>query len=215
MNRDGDLVVMNRNGELAVVDDKGREKERYPVVYGPRSRCADGKAAAGQVLVGMGPVHDADSHRGRGEAGLSRHRGGNQRSHDEIDEVTGLASKVVIEDQGGQRQPRVSIKAIEGEGATAVETDRTIGSYALPVRAHVMVADGATVSAGEVIAKIPRETTKTKDITGGLPRVAELFEARKPKEQATITEIDGIVRFAGHPEGHAEDRGCRPTGRAR
>ena len=64
-----------------------------------------------------------------------------------------------------------------------------------------MVADGATVSAGEVIAKIPRETTKTKDITGGLPRVAELFEARKPKEQATITEIDGIVRFAGIQKG--------------
>ena len=128
--------------------------------------------------------------------------------HDEIDEVTGLASKVIIEDQGGQRQPRVSIKAVEGEGAPAVETDRTIGSYALPVRAHVMVADGAMVSAGEVIAKIPRETTKTKDITGGLPRVAELFEARKPKEQATITEIDGVVRYRRHPEGHAEDRGA-------
>jgi DNA-directed RNA polymerase subunit beta' len=95
----------------------------------------------------------------------------------------------------------VSIKAVDGEGAQAVETDRTIGSYALPVKAHVMVADGAMVSAGEVIAKIPRETTKTKDITGGLPRVAELFEARKPKEQATITEIDGVVRFAGIQKG--------------
>ena len=73
-----------------------------------------------------------------------------------------------------------------------------------------MVADGAMVSAGEVIAKIPRETTKTKDITGGLPRVAELFEARKPKEQATITEIDGVVRFAGIRRACGRSR-SRPT----
>ena len=201
VNRDGDLVVMNRNGELAVVDDKGREKERYPVVYGAKIKVRDGKkATAGQVLVEWDPYTTPILTEVAGrlvyrdiEEGIT--------IHDEIDEVTGLASKVVIEDQGGQRQPRVSIKAVEGEGAGAVETDRTIGSYALPVRAHVMVADGATVSAGEVIAKIPRETTKTKDITGGLPRVAELFEARKPKEQATITEIDGIVRFAGIQKG--------------
>ncbi len=201
VNRDGDLVVMNRNGELAVVDDKGREKERYPVVYGAKIKVRDGKkATSGQVLVEWDPYTTPILTEVAGrlvyrdiEEGIT--------IHDEIDEVTGLASKVVIEDQGGQRQPRVSIKAVEGEGAGAVETDRTIGSYALPVRAHVMVADGATVSAGEVIAKIPRETTKTKDITGGLPRVAELFEARKPKEQATITEIDGIVRFAGIQKG--------------
>ena len=72
-----------------------------------------------------------------------------------------------------------------------------------------MVADGAEVSAGDIIAKIPRETTKTKDITGGLPRVAELFEARKPKEQAVITEIDGVVRVRRLREGHAEDRDPR------
>ena len=118
---------------------------------------------------------------------------------EEIDEVTGLASKVVIEDQDGQLQPRVSIKAVEGEGAGASRPTGRSGRYALPVGRHVMVADGATVSAGDVIAKIPRETTKTKDITGGLPRVAELFEARKPKEQAIITEIDGIVRVRRHP----------------
>ena len=201
VNREGDLVVMNRNGELAVVDDKGREKERYPVVYGAKIKVRDGKkATAGQVLVEWDPYTTPILTEVAGrlvyrdiEEGIT--------IHDEIDEVTGLASKVIIEDQGGQRQPRVSIKAVEGEGADAVETDRTIGSYALPVKAHVMVADGAMVSAGEVIAKIPRETTKTKDITGGLPRVAELFEARKPKEQATITEIDGVVRFAGIQKG--------------
>jgi DNA-directed RNA polymerase subunit beta' len=201
VNREGDLVAMNRNGELAVVDDKGRERERYPVVYGAKIKVRDGKkATAGQVLVEWDPYTTPILTEVAGrlvyrdiEEGIT--------IHDEIDEVTGLASKVIIEDQGGLRQPRVSIKAVEGEGADAVDSDRTIGSYTLPVKAHVMVADGATVSAGDVIAKIPRETTKTKDITGGLPRVAELFEARKPKEQATITEIDGIVRFAGIQKG--------------
>jgi DNA-directed RNA polymerase subunit beta' len=201
VNREGDLVVMNRNGEIAVVDDKGREKERYPVVYGAKIKVRDGKrATAGQVLVEWDPYTTPTLTEVAGKL-VYRDIEEGVTIHDEIDEVTGLASKVVIEDQGGQRQPRVSIKAVEGEGAQAVETDRTIGSYALPVRAHLMVADGAMVSAGEVIAKIPRETTKTKDITGGLPRVAELFEARKPKEQATITEIDGVVRFAGIQKG--------------
>ena len=201
VNREGDLVVMNRNGELAVVEDKGREKERYPVVYGAKIKVRDGKKAiAGQVLVEWDPYTSPILTEVAGKL-VYRDIEEGVTIHDEIDEVTGLASKVVIEDQGGQRQPRVSIKAVEGEGAQAVETDRTIGSYSLPVKAHVMVADGAMVSAGEVIAKIPRETTKTKDITGGLPRVAELFEARKPKEQATITEIDGVVRFAGIQKG--------------
>jgi DNA-directed RNA polymerase subunit beta' len=201
VNRDGDLVVMNRNGELAVVDDKGREKERYPVVYGAKVKVRDGKkATSGQILVEWDPHTTPILTEVPGKL-VYRDIEEGVTIREEIDEVTGLANRVVIEDQGGQRQPRVSIKAVEGEGAGAVETDRTIGSYALPVKAHLLVADGAVVSAGEVIAKIPRETTKTKDITGGLPRVAELFEARKPKEQATITEIDGMVRFAGIQKG--------------
>jgi DNA-directed RNA polymerase subunit beta' len=202
VNRDGDLVVMNRNGELAVMDDKGREKERYPVVYGAKIKVKEGrKATAGQVLVEWDPYTTPILTEFSGKA-LWRDLEEGVTVRDEIDEVTGLASKVVIEDQGGQRQPRVTIKAVEeGEAGTAVATDRTIGSYALPVKAHVLVGDGALVSAGDVIAKIPRETTKTKDITGGLPRVAELFEARKPKEQATITEIDGMVRLGGIVKG--------------
>jgi DNA-directed RNA polymerase subunit beta' len=198
VNRDGDLVVMNRNGELAVVDDKGREKERYPVVYGAKIKVKEGRrATAGQMLV------EWDAHTTPILTEVSgklvyRDIEEGVTVRDEIDEVTGLASKVVIEDQAGQRQPRVSIKAAEdGDGPEA----RTLGSYPLPVKAHLLVGSGVLVSAGDVIAKIPRETTKTKDITGGLPRVAELFEARKPKEPASITEIDGIVRFAGIQKG--------------
>jgi len=192
VNRDGDLVVMNRNGELAVMDDKGREKERYPAVYGAKIKVKEGKrAASGQVLVEWDPyttpILTEVSGRllyGDIEEGVT--------IRDEIDEVTGLASKVVIEDQEGRLQPRVSIKD---------DQERTVGSYTLPVKAHLLVGNEAMVFAGDVIAKIPRETTKTKDITGGLPRVAELFEARKPKEQAVITEIDGVVRFAGFVKG--------------
>ena len=217
VNRDGDLVVMNRNGELAVVDDKGRERERYPVVYGARIKVTEGKKAnAGQALVEWDPHTTPILTEVSGRVAW-RDIEENITVHDEIDEVTGLASKVIIEDQSGprdvsavpphaagsvqrqERQPRVSIKEV-AEGAVAGEA-RTIGSYSLPVRAHLLVSDGGIVSAGDVIAKMPRETTKTKDITGGLPRVAELFEARKPKEQATITEIDGMIRVGGIVKG--------------
>jgi DNA-directed RNA polymerase subunit beta' len=199
VDRGGDPVVMNRNGEIAVVDDKGREKERYPAVYGAKIKIQDGRrATAGQVLVEWDPYTTPILTEVPGKL-LYRDIAEGITVRDEIDEVTGLASKVIIEDQEGRLQPRVSIKA--GDAAVPDEQAETVGRYTLPVRAHLLVADGATVSAGEVIAKIPRETTKTKDITGGLPRVAELFEARKPKEQAVITEIDGIVEFAGFVKG--------------
>jgi DNA-directed RNA polymerase subunit beta' len=200
IDRGGDPVVMNRNGEIAVVDDKGREKERYPAVYGAKIKIPDGRrATAGQVLVEWDPYTTPILTEVPGKL-LYRDIAEGITVRDEIDEVTGLASKVIIEDQEGRLQPRVSIKAAAGPGA-ALEDAETVGRYTLPVRAHLLAADGATVTAGEVIAKIPRETTKTKDITGGLPRVAELFEARKPKEQAVITEIDGIVEFAGFVKG--------------
>ena len=122
---------------------------------------------------------------------------------EEIDEVTGLASKVIIEDQEGKLQPRVSIKAPAaarrrrggraGRDASGATRCRSAPTCWWPTAPRCF--------AGDIIAKIPRETTKTKDITGGLPRVAELFEARKPKEQAIITEIDGVVEFAGFVKG--------------
>jgi DNA-directed RNA polymerase subunit beta' len=198
VNRDGDLVVMNRNGELAVVDDKGREKERYPAVYGAKIKVKEAKrVTAGQILVEWDPYTTPILTEVSGRL-VYRDIEEGKTVHDEIDEVTGLASKVIIEDQEGRLQPRISIK---DSTAPSQDDGATVGRYTLPVKAHLLVADGASVFAGDVIAKIPRETTKTKDITGGLPRVAELFEARKPKEQAVITEIDGLVRFAGFVKG--------------
>jgi DNA-directed RNA polymerase subunit beta' len=200
VDRNGDLVVMNRNGELAVVDDKGREKERYPVVYGAKLKLKEGqRATAGQVLVEWDPYTTPILTEVSGKL-VYRDIVEGMTVRDEIDEVTGLASKVIIEDQEGRLQPRVSIKGPTASGSSGDDAE-TVGRYTLPVKAHILASDGADVFAGDVIAKIPRETTKTKDITGGLPRVAELFEARKPKEQAVITEIDGIVEFAGFVKG--------------
>ncbi|MBI1892891.1 MAG: DNA-directed RNA polymerase subunit beta' [Candidatus Rokubacteria bacterium] len=190
--RNGDLVATNRNGEIAVMDDKGRERERYPVVYGAKLKVKErARIQPGQVLVEWDPYTIPILTEVTG-ALLYRDIVEGVTVREEIDEVTGLAAKVIMEDQEGKLQPRVSIKDASAQ---------TSGRYLLPVGAHLLVTDEASVFAGDVIAKIPRETTKTKDITGGLPRVAELFEARKPKEQAVITEIDGSVEFAGFVKG--------------
>jgi len=119
---------------------------------------------------------------------------------EELDEVTGLSRKVIIDHPGASYRPRISIKDEAGKTAKVPGTS-TVARYMLPVGAHIFVEKGQTVHPGDVLAKIPRETTKTKDITGGLPRVAELFEARKPKEHAIINEIDGTVEFGGYVKG--------------
>ena len=189
----GDLVVMNRNGTIAILDDKGRTKDSYQPVYGARLKVEDGqRVTAGQVLVEWDPFttsilteHTGTVHFRDVSEGVTM--------KEEVDEVTGLSQKVIVEPGTKEElQPRCSIK--DASGATVFKSQ-------LPVGAHLMVADGQHMEAGDAIAKIPRETTKTKDITGGLPRVAELFEARKPKDPAIISEIDGRVEFAGMSKG--------------
>src|SRR5215467_11393626 len=205
VNRDNDIVVLNRNGEIVVVDERGREKERYPVVPGARIKIKDeGKVTMGKLLVEWDPFTTPILTEVSGTVTFRDIVDG-VTIREEFDEVTGLARRVIIEDQEGKLQPRVSVKAPTGAGGDntpdAESVGETRGRYMLPVGAHLLVADGTEVHQGDIIAKIPRETTKTKDITGGLPRVAELFEARKPKEQAVITEIDGAVEFAGFVKG--------------
>jgi DNA-directed RNA polymerase subunit beta' len=198
-NRDGDLVATNRNGEIGVADDRGRERERYPVVYGAKIKVkADQRIKARTVLVEWDPFTNPilTEFTGRVEYQDIIE---SVTVREEFDEVTGLARKVVIEDPEGKLQPGVIIRSA-GEGQATVEAIER-HRYALPVGANLSVPDGAEVFAADIIAKIPRETTKTKDITGGLPRVAELFEARKPKEQAVITEIDGRVEMGGFVKG--------------
>jgi DNA-directed RNA polymerase subunit beta' len=202
-NRDRDIVVLNRNGEMVVVDDRGREKERYPVVPGARIKVkVDHRVKTGQLLVEWDPFTTPILTEVSGLL-VFRDIVDGVTTREEFDEVTGLARRVIMEDQEGRLQPRVLVKEVRGEAGLAdAESDGDArGRYMLPVGAHVLVTDGAEVYQGDVIAKIPRETTKTKDITGGLPRVAELFEARKPKEQAVITEIDGAVEMPGFVKG--------------
>jgi len=199
-NKAGEWVVMNRNAKIAIYDETGREREKYPVMYGAKIKIKDGdRAEIGQKLVEWDPyslliLTDAGGRVAYGDIleGVTM--------KEEFDEVTGLSRKVVIEQTGATLRPRVSIKD-EGGKTAKPSSATTTARYLLPVGAHILVEKGASVHPGDVLAKIPRETTKTKDITGGLPRVAELFEARKPKEQAVISEIDGEVSYGGFVKG--------------
>jgi len=182
--RQGDLVAMNRSGSIAVVDDRGREKERYQVVYGARLKVEEGqKVELGQVMVEWDPYTFAILTEIGGTVQFKDLQEG-ITLHEEVDEVTGLSRLVVAEAPDEKRQPAIVIKGAKGNKR-----------YLMPSRAHLMLQDGDEVFPGDILAKIPRETTRTKDITGGLPRVVELFEARKPRETAIISEIDGVVRF--------------------
>jgi DNA-directed RNA polymerase subunit beta' len=179
----GDLVVMNRQGSIAIVDEKGRERERYAVVYGAKVKVTEGgPVAMGEALVEWDPYTFAILTEIGGAVQFKDLQEG-ITLHEEVDEVTGLSRHVVADSPDEKRQPAIVIKG------------KASKRYLMPSRAHLMVQDGDTVYPGDVLAKIPRETTKTKDITGGLPRVVELFEARKPRETAVISEIDGVVRF--------------------
>ena len=194
-NAKGELIAMNRNSIMAIVDDKGREKERYPVVYGARILYDDGAAVkANQILLEWDPytfsiltevsgtVHFKDLHEGI-------------TIMEQVDEITGMSQWVVTESPDEKRVPMVVIRP---QGGGRSDEKR----YLMPTHAHLMVTDGEEVHAGDVIAKIPRATTKTKDITGGLPRVVELFEARKPRETAVIAEINGAIKFGEIAKGH-------------
>jgi len=199
VNRDGHHVVMNRNGEIAVVDETGRERERYGLVYGAHLPIGpDGEVKPGALLAEWDPytmpiLTEIPGHVRFGDIleGVTM--------EEQLDEVTGLARKVIVESKSADKRPRITLK--DADGKTAKLPNGQPARYMLPVGANITVPEDTEVGAGEILAKIPRETTKTKDITGGLPRVAELFEARKPKEYAVISEIDGVVSFGKDSKG--------------
>jgi len=198
-NREGLLVVMNRNGSIAVVDSKGREKEKYSVVYGAKLLVEnEQKVEIGQRIVEWDPYSTPILTEMGGKIALGDIVEG-ATVKEEVDETTGLSHKVII-DYPANMRPRVSIKDEQGR-TTKIPGTSNLARYLLPSGAHVLVEKNDSVSPGDILAKIPRETTKTKDITGGLPRVAELFEARRPKEQAIVAEIGGMVEFKGAQKG--------------
>ncbi len=198
---DGSLVVMNRNGEIAIVGKGGREIERYPVIYGATLKVKEGEEVkAGQVLVEWDPFTTPILTEVSGRVKFGDIIEG-VTMQERRDPVTGRISRVIVEAKDVDLRPRISIKDETGKTAKLPDNPNAEARYYLPVGAIIVVNEGDMVTAGTVLAKIPRETTKTKDITGGLPRVAELFEVRKPKEVAIISDIDGVVHFGKFSKG--------------
>ena len=199
-NKDGDWVATNRNGKIVICDEEGREKEKYSVVYGARLKVTNGhKVKSGQKLVEWDPHSMPILTEVGGKIAFGDIVDGATMKED-VDEVTGLSRKVIIDFQGATLRPRISIKD-EANKTVKIPGSNVVARYLLPTGAHILVEKGGIVFPGDILAKIPREITKTKDITGGLPRVAELFETRKPKEQAVISEIDGTIEFGGFVKG--------------
>ncbi|KIE43230.1 MULTISPECIES: DNA-directed RNA polymerase subunit beta' [Geobacter] len=199
VNSEGHHIVMNRNGELAVVDETGREREKYAIVYGAKIKAGpDQVVKPGETLAEWDPYTIPILTEVAGRIKFGDIVEG-VTMEEQLDEVTGLSRKVIIESRDPDKRPRITLK--DEAGKTVKLSEIAMGRYFLPVGANISVQEDSFVNAGDVIAKIPRETTKTKDITGGLPRVAELFEARKPKDFAVISEIDGLVTFGKDAKG--------------
>jgi DNA-directed RNA polymerase subunit beta' len=182
--RKGERIAMNRNGSLTIIDDRGREAARYQIVYGAHILVEDGeRVSQDQLLATWDPFTFAILTEVAGHVKYQDLKEG-VTFDEEVDEVTGQSRMVVKDSPDEKKQPRLEIRSA---------SNKVLKTYQMPVRANLMVSDGENVEPGDIIAKIPRETTKTKDITGGLPRVVELFEARRPAETAVMSEIDGTV----------------------
>ena len=198
--RENDLVVMNRHGEVHVLDEQNRSRGKYTVPYGAHLKVSDqSQVKHGQLIAEWDPfsipiLAEVDGTIKYGDIIEGK------TMKEEVDEVTGLSRKVITEFKGGDLRPRVSIKDSKGRTAKIPGTN-SVARHLLSVGVNIVVSEGEEVRSGDILAKIPRETTKTKDITGGLPRVAELFEARKPKDFAVISEIDGTVTFGKDAKG--------------
>jgi DNA-directed RNA polymerase subunit beta' len=198
--REGDLVVMRRHGEVHVLDEQKRSRGKYPLSYGAHLKVSDNNSVKkGQLIAEWDPFSIPILAEVDGTIKFDDIIEG-KTMQEQVDEVTGLSRKIIIEFKGGDLRPRVSIKDSKGKTAKLADSN-SVARYLLSVGVNIVVSEGDEVRAGDIIAKIPRETTKTKDITGGLPRVAELFEARKPKDFAVISEINGVVSYGKDTKG--------------
>ena len=182
----GAVIVVGRNGKLEIVDANNRVVAQYIVPYGANMMVSEGQAIEKGNVVFQWDPYTASI--------LSNNKGyvkyvdliEKVTFSEALDETTGLKQRVIVESRNRNLSPQLLIVDDKGD---------KLSNYIVPTRAHLQVQDGQKVEAGDILVKMPREIAKTRDITGGLPRVAELFEARKPKEPAVVSEIDGIVRF--------------------
>jgi DNA-directed RNA polymerase subunit beta' len=201
----GHWVAVSRSGELGVIDDFGRERERYRIPYGAVISASEGNAVQpGQILATWDPhTHPVVTEVG----GFIRFQDfiDGITVSSQVDEITGLSSTVVMDPKqrgAGGKDLRPVIKLLNSKGKEVCFANTDIPAvYALPPGALVSLEDGVQVSVGDVIARIPQESSKTRDITGGLPRVADLFEARKPKDSAILAEYSGTVSFGKETKG--------------
>jgi DNA-directed RNA polymerase subunit beta' len=199
----GHLVAVSRSGEIGVVDEFGRERERYKIPYGAVITAKEGDAVMGGQVVATWDPH---THPVVTEvAGFLKFQDfvDGMTVTTQVDEVTGLSSTVVLDTkQRGGKDLRATMKLVNNKGKEVTFANTEIPAvYTLPHGALVSLEDGAKVSVGDVIARIPQESSKTRDITGGLPRVADLFEARKPKDPAILAEKSGTVSFGKETKG--------------
>jgi len=197
VNSEGRQIVMSRACEVLLVDDKGNERSRNKIPYGARLMVDDGYIVQkGQKMAEWDPYTIPIITEKSGKVvftdmieGLS--------VRDVMDDTTGISSKVVIESKqyskGADLRPRIQL--LDSNGKKIELSNGLEAKYYLPVNAVLSITDGSEVAAGDIVARIPRESTKTRDITGGLPRVAELVEARRPKDHAVIAEVDGRIEF--------------------
>ncbi|MEF8794543.1 MAG: DNA-directed RNA polymerase subunit beta' [Thiohalorhabdus sp.] len=201
--RNGRLVVVSRNGELTLHQETGRERERYKIPYGATLTVSEGdNVEAGATLAEWDPYTMPILTEVGGMAHFQDIESGVTATQ-QTDEVTGLTSLQVTDVSGAKgrdMRPRIELVSQSGEAVQIPGTDLP-ARYYLPAGAIININDTDYLHPGDVLARIPRETSKTKDITGGLPRVAELFEARKPKEHAVLAENDGVVSFGKDTKG--------------
>ncbi|PIE70318.1 MAG: DNA-directed RNA polymerase subunit beta' [Deltaproteobacteria bacterium] len=201
INKEGERIVMNRRGgEFAILSETGRERERCQVIYGSHLLVEDGaRVSVGELLCVWDPFTTPIITEVSGTIKYGDIVAG-KTMQEKIDPVTGKASRAIIESKVGDVRPRISIKDASNRTATLPDSSAP-ARYHLPVEAVLMVEEHDSVQAGDAIARLPRATTKTKDITGGLPRVAELFEVRKPKVTSVLSEIDGYVSISKGTKG--------------
>jgi DNA-directed RNA polymerase subunit beta' len=203
-NKDNNLVAVSRSGEFVVQDDHGRDRERYKVPYGAVLTVNDGdRVKAGQVVGNWDPHTHPIVTEVAGKVAFSDLID-NVTVNRQTDEITGLSTYVVLDPKHARGakevRPMISLLDAKGNPVNIQGTDMP-ARYTLPAGAIITVNDGVDVNIGDVLARIPQESSKTRDITGGLPRVAELFEARKPKDEAVLAEVTGIVSFGKETKG--------------
>jgi len=204
-NVDGKLVAVSRSGELSIIDTHGRERERYKIPYGALLHVKEGdKVEVGQQVANWDPHTHPVVAELAGVASFHDFIGGVTVT-EEVDEVTGLTSMVVTDpkkrgSEGKDLRPMVRLLDNKGKVLNIPGTEQP-AQYYLPAGAVINCADGQEIKVGDVVARIPQESSKTRDITGGLPRVADLFEARKPKEGALLAEASGVVSYGKETKG--------------